>query len=466
MATSAIIRRNSFDRLRAMEYDQTESTYVCDCGNEYMNENALNLHKKNDCKNRSIKCSFCSETFPSSNLIRDHLLFCGNKTDQCPRCHQLIRRSHFAYHYENKCVSVDEIETPPSRIKNRSVHHAPVNLNMPFSRVDVPSNGYPEEYPGQKPSTNSPRGNGKMQLTLSNLNDSSMIIKCEFCHNECVRNDYRTHKDNCLKNPANINRKQTIAIPLRPNQASASSNGIVHIPCEICQQPIDLPNWSNHTQSCREREQQRLNKRAETINQESVTEQFPCEYCQQLYLAQQLHAHEKSCGRNPTNTVLVRGHAQRPQLSNNVFLPIKRQNNQSNPISPKPRSPDDPRFAQYQRIDIDRTHQANRSLDNERENSARRGRSNDNLSMRSNEILVESPREPNPHGISRRVKSSDNLRLVYDNQDLSNNSDGYPPRPPNNSRRHQNNINRKSERRELMNDNYICPKAGKKKKSW
>ncbi|CAF3858470.1 unnamed protein product [Rotaria magnacalcarata] len=168
MATSAIIRRNSFDRLRAMEYAQTESTYMCDCGNEYMNENALNIHKKNDCKNRSIKCSFCPETFSSSNLMRDHLLFCGNKTDQCPRCHQLIRRSHFAYHYENKCASVDEIETPPSRIKNRSVHHAPVNLNMPFSRVDVPSNGYPEEYPGQKSSTNSPRGNGKMQLALSN----------------------------------------------------------------------------------------------------------------------------------------------------------------------------------------------------------------------------------------------------------------------------------------------------------
>lgn len=53
-------------------------------------------------------------------------------------------------------------------------------------------------------------------------------------------------QDNCLQNPANINRKRSVAIPLRSNQSQSSSHGIVHIPCDICQESIDLPNWSYH----------------------------------------------------------------------------------------------------------------------------------------------------------------------------------------------------------------------------
>jgi hypothetical protein len=39
---------------------------------------------------------------------RDHLLQCGNKTDQCPNCRLFIRRAVFAYYYENNCANLDE----------------------------------------------------------------------------------------------------------------------------------------------------------------------------------------------------------------------------------------------------------------------------------------------------------------------------------------------------------------------
>ncbi len=37
----------------------------------------------------------------------DHLMMCGNKTDQCPNCRKYIRRAIFAYHYENNCANPD-----------------------------------------------------------------------------------------------------------------------------------------------------------------------------------------------------------------------------------------------------------------------------------------------------------------------------------------------------------------------
>ncbi|CAF3952381.1 unnamed protein product [Rotaria sp. Silwood2] len=462
MANSEIIRRNSYDHLRSLNNNQSESSYVCDCGQEYMTEETLKRHQQTNCKNRSVQCSFCNETF-SSSLIRDHLLSCGNKTDECPRCHHFIRRSHFAYHYENNCASTDDIETPPTRPKSRSAQqHVLTNSNKPILRVDIPSDEYPENYSGQNSLTNSPRGNRRSPLSISNSINISMTIECEFCHNRCVRTDYKTHREKCLDNPANINRKQPSVIPSRSNQNQGASHGIVHIPCEICQQLIDLPNWSSHTQNCREREKQRVERRAETMSQQPVTEQFPCEYCHQLFLAKQLHLHERNCLKNPDNTESARLLAQR-RTPSTVVLPIKRQNDRTNPIPSNARSPNNNRFAQYQRIDIDRTHIANRSLDNnisqninntnqnylrntasdenflKSKNSPRHGHTYENESMRSNENISQLSRERPSNGVSQRAKSSDSLRNMYDNQDRSNNNTDYRS-PYQNDRRHQHQI--------------------------
>ncbi|CAF1119254.1 unnamed protein product [Rotaria sordida] len=489
MAGPEIVRRNSYDRLRALNNDQSGSTYMCDCGQEYMSEEALKRHHQTNCRNRSIQCSFCQEMF-SSTVIRDHLLACGNKTDQCPRCRQFIRRSHFTYHYENNCASIDEIETPPTRPKTRlAQQYAPTNSNKPISRVDIPSNDYPENYSDQ----NSPRGgNRRSPLITSNQINVPMTIECEYCHNRCVRSDYKTHRDMCLENPANMNRKQPPVIPSRSNQNQSASHGIVHIPCEICQQLIDLPNWSSHTQSCREREKQRLERRAETMSQQPVTEQLPCEYCQQLVLAKQLHLHEKNCVKNPANTESARLLAQQ-RPSPPVFLPTRRQNNRNHPISSNIRSPNNNRFAQYQRIDIDRTHIANRPVDNDRsinnnnknqnyirntgsdenllqsKNSSHRGLNNDNQSMRSNEYhshenISQPSREGLSNGISQRAKSSDSLRNMHDDQNPNNNAVNYRP-SSHNDRRYQHQIQHGTNKLKVINNHPDRPTVKPKKQS-
>ena len=112
-----------------------------------------------------IKCSFCVEAFSPSTLP-SHLLLCGNKTDECPKCRQFIRRSHFAYHYENNCASIDEIETPPTRPRSQSAQRVSTNSNMPIARIDIPNDEFFKDYSGQNHSINSPRKNDRNQLFI------------------------------------------------------------------------------------------------------------------------------------------------------------------------------------------------------------------------------------------------------------------------------------------------------------
>jgi hypothetical protein len=105
----------------------------------------------------TLACSFCGETFSSSAKLSEHFILCGNKTDQCPNCHQLIRRSHYIYHYENNCAPIDRVETPPPPPlpPSRSAQHSSTNSNKPYSRGDVPDENDPQ------------RVNGRMQSATS-----------------------------------------------------------------------------------------------------------------------------------------------------------------------------------------------------------------------------------------------------------------------------------------------------------
>ncbi len=50
------------------------------------------------------------------NALINHLMQCGNKTDQCPNCEKYIRRAIFAYHYENNCANI--VESPSDNRKH------------------------------------------------------------------------------------------------------------------------------------------------------------------------------------------------------------------------------------------------------------------------------------------------------------------------------------------------------------
>ena len=94
----------------------------------------------------NARCSFCDEEYSSSS-IGEHLMLCGNKTDQCPNCRKYIRRAVFAYHYGNNCANLDECNgqinrgiarnfNAPSTFKqNNSSHFASTSAIREVSRV-------------------------------------------------------------------------------------------------------------------------------------------------------------------------------------------------------------------------------------------------------------------------------------------------------------------------------------------
>jgi hypothetical protein len=79
---------------------------------------------------RLISCSFCEEKFTPSS-VGDHLMMCGNKTDQCPICRKFIRRAIFAYHYENNCADLDAIDNDVSAAATQLDAPAAFQGNVP-----------------------------------------------------------------------------------------------------------------------------------------------------------------------------------------------------------------------------------------------------------------------------------------------------------------------------------------------
>jgi hypothetical protein len=81
--------------------------------------------------------------------LGNHLLLCGTKTDQCPKCRQFIQRAVYIYHIENDCAVVDEIETRSTKPKNHLTHRPLVISSRIISKNDFLNDDYQHNYPGQ-----------------------------------------------------------------------------------------------------------------------------------------------------------------------------------------------------------------------------------------------------------------------------------------------------------------------------
>ncbi|CAF3940035.1 unnamed protein product [Adineta steineri] len=229
-------------------------------------------------------------------------MLCGNKTDQCPKCHRYIRRGIFAYHYENNCADLDDdIDTPTPRLKNSSVNHPRSNSTRSDGQMMNIKNYDQEDDSGYY--------NSIYRTKISDKQNSLDTVKCIFCNHDFAFIEYKIHQENCVENPDNTNKKQQqksfksneTRIAHSSEVEPGTSNNIIHIPCEICNEQIDIYSWSTHTQDCREREIHRIEARAQVINREPISEKLPCEYCQKLYSVKRLGKHQISCEKNPDN---------------------------------------------------------------------------------------------------------------------------------------------------------------------
>ncbi|CAF4550013.1 unnamed protein product [Rotaria sp. Silwood2] len=101
----------------------------------------------------------------------DHLMMCGNKTDQCPNCRQFVRRAIFAYHYENNCANPDA-PTADSETNQNTQNSTRSNQ---FNKSDD-NELIPCEYCSQGISWR------LYDNHTAQVNDGRRLISCSFCN--------------------------------------------------------------------------------------------------------------------------------------------------------------------------------------------------------------------------------------------------------------------------------------------
>ncbi|CAF3491211.1 unnamed protein product [Rotaria socialis] len=254
MATASFVRSRPQSSTRRILDDEAEETSSDNYLRERTSQKDLTRYQPTDSRSQSFQCCFCQKFHSSSIALSGHLMSCGNKTDQCPKCRKFIRRAIFAYHYENECASLEETDAFTPRSENPSANR------------------------------------------LTSKSDSSKLREYD-------------QEDDSSFNSSNNRTKildATSSSPFKKTHSTTNayhtSHDIVYIPCDICNEQIDLRHWSNHSQVCRDKENRRIATLTETINREPVTENVSCEYCEALFPVQRLQHHEFTCEKNPLNS--------------------------------------------------------------------------------------------------------------------------------------------------------------------
>ncbi|UJR14972.1 hypothetical protein I4U23_001951 [Adineta vaga] len=212
----------------------------------------------NESVGADIFCSFCEEKYQSTEAIVKHLMTCGNKTDECPKCHKYIRRAIFVYHYENDCANLDE-----SAVKN-DVYGEPVKFDTP-----------------------------------------RLTIKCEYCNENYDRNDKNRHQNTCHEKWVNIDNRQQHH---SDEHLYGNLDQLTHfndpeidntrIPCEYCSQGIEWDNYERHIKACQDDAHRKLmHRRRRTDHEQTITtnnttstttfimsrnNNLPCIFCKRL----------------------------------------------------------------------------------------------------------------------------------------------------------------------------------------
>lgn len=72
-----------------------------------------------NCPKKPIICEFCDASFPA-DLYRSHIFECGNRTDQCPRCREYVKKRDYIQHrMKNDCKLYSE---PKSNLYEEMKH--------------------------------------------------------------------------------------------------------------------------------------------------------------------------------------------------------------------------------------------------------------------------------------------------------------------------------------------------------
>ncbi|CAF3799437.1 unnamed protein product [Rotaria sordida] len=174
----------------------------------------------------------------------DHLMMCGNKTDQCPNCRQFVRRAIFAYHYENNCANPD----------------VPTRDNEPNQKAQDTTRS--------------------QQFNDSNDN---AFIPCEYCNQGIQWHLYDNHTKACREEYYKQLQEKTRRSSQQPAPATTTAK------CIHCRLLRSLEGLAYHQDSRAEQERER-----KFVHQDNNNHFGRCKYCNEQHMVDFLGAHEYS----------------------------------------------------------------------------------------------------------------------------------------------------------------------------
>ncbi|CAF1239750.1 unnamed protein product, partial [Rotaria sordida] len=246
---------------------------------------------------RLISCSFCNEKFMSTKEMGDHLLMCGNKTDQCPHCKKFIRRAVFAYHYENNCTDLDDTDNDTHSHANKPVVSPTFHPNNSLLSSTRSAAGQEKKITIMTVNLRTPSDRETTTFQRSNSGIRTTVL-CQFCNCECDPADLEAHRSACLKNPDKIKKKHPAPTDGDFNQYrdrlhhDDQSDDTALIPCEYCKKPIEWRLFQEHTNSCAKQEHERIQQQSRVIHQDNNNYVGRCRYCNAECSMDRLTPHE------------------------------------------------------------------------------------------------------------------------------------------------------------------------------
>ncbi|CAF3348109.1 unnamed protein product [Rotaria socialis] len=272
--------------------EEFHSTWIRHPRNLFTIEENIDEKQANSHVDRlSLLCSFCKTHLSSLAVYREHLLLCGNKTDQCPKCRKFIRRATFAYHYENNCAIVHELDDSVSTMSTG------FDLLPSISNVD-------DSLTFSSRSNKDDVKHKQHRATLisnEDNNDTSHMVPCTLCGQNYDETAWKKHQENCLQNSStsttsNAEQREYMNNTSRNKSFSTrcyQSNFRESVPCQYCNdnELFDTEQLSDHLKMYHQDNHQPILQRH--IRRQLITSAVPCEYCEVLCPFDDINLHQR-----------------------------------------------------------------------------------------------------------------------------------------------------------------------------
>ncbi|CAF1169032.1 unnamed protein product [Didymodactylos carnosus] len=116
----------------------------------------------------------------------------------------------------------------------------------------------------------------------------------------------------------------------KSHKVSSAQNDDTKIPCEFCDELVELSKYETHTNRCFQKETDRTDSRMQLIPSEKFTEMVLCENCNQSYDVSHLDQHKRMCLKYPVNQ------KQSSRSTVDSILAALRIDNKDNPVQQHP----------------------------------------------------------------------------------------------------------------------------------